>query len=329
MENMENLSTKELIDKFFEENNTDGNMRNRSKLERPELYEYEKKIGKQLVEMNDDELLDMFTIFFTSNGKYKLAQRSYEMITSMYRKFFDWYIDNVKIIKNPFSSQKLRGKSAIDYIRAASKADVFDKNAMENLIERIHESYERLDADYYEMFIRMFYEGFATGSEIASFKEKDFNVRAKAVFIDGKVIHLSDRTVQLLQQFDKLDEVDAHRGVYKLVRWEGSYVKFKTRESKIAEFNNGNLILRSQYIARLLINLGNEFDVNVNYRLLYLRGFYDWMVSQSDKETIDTMINSQRDAESNNKIMDYAAQYGFSEKNVTVVKRVLLPFVAV
>ena len=53
------ISTKQLLDEYFQEEAAKGRKlrRSRSQLDRPELYAYEQKIGKQLVEFDADDIL--------------------------------------------------------------------------------------------------------------------------------------------------------------------------------------------------------------------------------------------------------------------------------
>lgn len=69
MLNKAKISTKELFDMFFNEKDKENAKKTRPQIDRPEVYEYEKKIGKQLIEMDVDELFEMISSF-NGNRKY-------------------------------------------------------------------------------------------------------------------------------------------------------------------------------------------------------------------------------------------------------------------
>ena len=59
------ISTHELFDKFFEGKDPETVRKTRPQVDRPEVYAYEIKVGKQLVEMNEEELFAMICSFPT------------------------------------------------------------------------------------------------------------------------------------------------------------------------------------------------------------------------------------------------------------------------
>ena len=54
------ISTQELFKRFFENKDPETVRKTRSQVDRPEVYAYEEKIGKQLVDMNEDELFELY-----------------------------------------------------------------------------------------------------------------------------------------------------------------------------------------------------------------------------------------------------------------------------
>ena len=58
---MDKISTKALMDEFFKDKypSEDTRKKIQPQIDRHEVYAYEQKIGKQLVEMNVDELFEM------------------------------------------------------------------------------------------------------------------------------------------------------------------------------------------------------------------------------------------------------------------------------
>ena len=63
------IKTKELFDEFFTNYHSEAAKTNRTMVDRPEVYAYEEKIGKQLVDMSVDELLEMLRTFHDTQRK--------------------------------------------------------------------------------------------------------------------------------------------------------------------------------------------------------------------------------------------------------------------
>ena len=80
-------------------------------IDRHEVYDYEDKIGKSIFEMSVDEIIDMMKTFRRRGAqKSKLSTKTYDVICSLFRSFFSWYIDEVEVIKNPFNSPEFKAK---------------------------------------------------------------------------------------------------------------------------------------------------------------------------------------------------------------------------
>lgn len=333
----EEYTTKQLCDMYFATLPEDRAYRNRAHIDRKEVYEYEKKIGKRLAEMTSQEILDMMCTFinwsYTNQGseKYKLSYRSYIVMKSTYKLFFDWYIDNIKIIKNPINSPVFKNEAAIKYISEANQTSKFTRRSLDSIIQKLHDSKSQEDAEYLEMFLLFFYDGFAKSSEIVLLKEEHINFRWKTATFDGKTVHMSDRLIELIRKNHAMEVANAYRGTYDMLSWHGSYVKFKTRQrvnDPVNEFEDTTLTTRCEYVSRLISQVRKLCDVDFNYRVLYLCGFYDWMCSIAGKKKIDEMILSERSSEAAIKLQGYANDYGVTEQNMASLKAMLKPFAA-
>lgn len=184
------ISTQELFKRFFENKDPETVRKTRSQVDRPEVYAYEEKIGKQLVDMNEDELFEMICSFNNKKSSVrdgiKIGSGTFKKYISNFRLIFQYYIDNVAIIRNPFNSEKFKGIQA-DALLADNK-DRFTYKQLEKVIETLHSSYDREHADYYELVIRLFYDGFAEAQEIADLKEDQINFRKMEVRLPGRTI---------------------------------------------------------------------------------------------------------------------------------------------
>ena len=302
----------------------------RGQIDRPELYAYEKEIGKPLVDMESQEIAEMIKTFSNksfSNKVYKMSYRTYDTLLSILRDFFNWYIDNYEVIKNPCNDKKIKGRNVVALF--ADDVKIFDKDAMEEAIERIRNDQIEEYADYQEAIIRMFYEGFPEAIDIVNLKEDDVNHEKKTAIVKGREIQLSDRLYELLVKINHMDEYPAHRGSYLLLSYRGSYFKFPTRAKFEKEFNDRPPEYWAGHISRLFNrDIKNKLDININARTLYLRGFYDFMVDTVGKEETDRLIMSIRNSDDSRKIMSLAEEYGVVEQNVTTLKKVLMPFVS-
>lgn len=327
---MAKKDTASLLDEYFTTRPETTAKKIRGQIDRPELYAYEKEIGKPLVDMESQEIAEMIKTFSNksfSNKVYKMSYRTYDTLLSILRDFFNWYIDNYEVIKNPCNDKKIKGRNVVALF--ADDVKIFDKDAMEEAIERIRNDQIEEYADYQEAIIRMFYEGFPEAIDIVNLKEDDINHEKKTAIVKGREIQLSDRLYELLVKINHMDEYPAHRGSYLLLSYRGSYFKFPTRAKFEKEFNDRPPEYWAGHISRLFNrDIKNKLDININARTLYLRGFYDFMVDTVGKEETDRLIMSIRNSDDSRKIMSLAEEYGVVEQNVTTLKKVLMPFVS-
>lgn len=327
---MAKKDTASLLDEYFTTRPETTAKKIRGQIDRPELYSYEKEIGKPLVDMDSQEIAEMIKTFSNksfSNKVYKMSYRTYDTLLSILRDFFNWYIDNYEVIKNPCNDKKIKGRNVVALF--ADDVKIFDKDAMEEAIERIRNDQIEEYADYQEAIIRMFYEGFPEAIDIVNLKENDINHEKKTAIVKGREIQLSDRLYELLVKINHMDEYPAHRGSYLLLSYRGSYFKFPTRAKFEKEFNDRPPEYWAGHISRLFNrDIKNKLDININARTLYLRGFYDYMVNKVGQEETDRLIMSIRNSDDSRKIMSLAEEYGVVEQNVTTLKKVLMPFVS-
>ena len=82
------ITTKQLMEEYFAEQERQGKdvRRNQSQLDRPEVYAYEQKIGKQLVEFDADEILEMISTFQNKKNKFAYAEEGPKMSANSYKR---------------------------------------------------------------------------------------------------------------------------------------------------------------------------------------------------------------------------------------------------
>lgn len=326
---MAKISTKELFDNFFAEKASETAAKTRPQIDRPEVYEYEAKIGKQLVEMDVDELFEMVLSFNNNrgtSGAYSISYSSFSQIFSMYRSLFNFYIDNYEIIRNPFNDKRMKGTQAAQ--RLAQSKEPFTWKNVEEAISKVHENYEFNKANYIECILLLYYNGFSKAEEIASLTENMIDFKNKSVMLPGRILKLSDRCFELLTFVHGLTSLEGWKYDYLVKSWRGNYFKYIIRPKEEAGFDDrplseiANLINR-----RILTDVKKKFGLEINYRILYLLGFYDKVVERYGEERTYELITSVRNSKNTEDLMKIARDYGVVVDNVTVLKRLLRPFI--
>lgn len=321
-------TTKELLDLYFETIPETTAIKVKGQIDRPELYEYERTSGRKLEEFDAMDLIEFLKTINNSSFKdrqYKISYRSYDMILSLLRGFYDWYIDNVKIIKNPCNDKRIKGTAGMKLL--SDDREVFSTETMENIIDQVRNNApDEKNADYYESIIRLFYEGFPEAIDIVKLQTKDVDDEKKTATVRGKTLQLSDRLSALLKTVHDMDEFPAYRGHYVMVAFEDSYFRFPTREKNKDEIRTAEFY--ANYISRVFNQeIKQKLHLNINARTLYLCGFYDYMVKTIGKEHTKEILESLRNTEMTKELMTLAESYGVVEKNPTILKKLLLPFV--
>ena len=78
---------------------------------------------------------------------------------------------------------------------------------------------------------------------------------------------------------------------------------------------------------RILVDVKKKFGVDINYRILYLLGFYDTVVKTYGAERARELVLSVRNSEDAEDLMKLAREYGVVADNVSHLKRFLRPFI--
>lgn len=327
---MGKISTKELFDRYFDTISSEQAVKLRAQIDKPELYQYEMKIGKELIDMDVDDIFGLiFEMKNKRNGKevkYMIFHSSFDQFSSLLRNIFNYYIDNVEPIRNPWYDKRLKGTEATK--RLAQGRKPFRWEDVEKIISKIHAEHDEERADYIELILLMFYCGFSKAEEIVNLKESMINHRKKQVTLPGRVIQLSNRCYSLLVKFNKMTTFPAWRGEFILSSWNDSYFKFVIRPSQADEINNRPMNIMCNFLNRYItVNINNKYETMINYKILYLLGFYDFIVKKHGEANVERMITSYRNSEDVSELMTMASEYGLSVNNISHLKRELRPFI--
>lgn len=328
---MGKISTKELLDRFYESIEGTSMAKQRATLDKPELYAYEEKIGKELIDMDVDELFGLINeINNKKNGKdipFMTSHYSYDQLSVLLRAIFNFYIDTVELIKNPLYDKRMKGKEATKRLAQNKVALRFDY--VQGIIDKLHIDATEDRADYVELIMLLYYSGFENAEEIATFKGSAINHRNRTVSMPGRIVQLTDRCYELLQKFENLDALVEWRTFY-LKAYQDGYFKFIVQEKEIDKLDDRSLKTVAAAINRQIsVWVNQKYNTKINYSILYWLGFYDSIVKKYGEEKANEMLLSYRDSDDVTKLFDCAKSYGVKITNISHLKRFLRPFIQV
>lgn len=323
------ISTKELLDRYYE-NATEAQRKTRVSIDKPILYDYEEKVGKELIDMQVDDLCGLILEFKNKRkGKeieYMVSNPSIEQFSAILRSIFNFYIDNVEPIRNPFNRPEMKGIELVK--RLSQNKKPFRWAIVEDIIKKLHKDLEQDRADHIELIMLLFYNGFAKADDIVTLKADMINHHNKTVRLPERMVHLSNRCYELLMKFDKLDSIAGYRGDYLLLRWRDSFFKFIIMPSKEFKINDRPKTVMCDIINRTITkNVNDRYHTKINYRTLYMLGFYEFIVGKHGYEKTNEMIISYRNPDDVSELMSLAEEYGVQADNISHLKRDLRAFV--
>ena len=327
---MGKITTKEVLDGYYKSVAGTSAVLTRPQIDKAELYNYEIKIGKEFIDMDVDELFGLiFELKNKRKGKeisYMVSHSSYDQISTLFRAIFNWYIDNVEVIKNPLNDKRMKGKEATK--RLAKGRQAFRWDIVEDVIEKLHRDKDQDNADYIELIMLMYYNGFAKAEEIVKLQPEMIDHRNHAVKLPGRTIRLSERCYELLEKFHNMDEIEGWRGNFLMASWHNSYFKFIIRKSQEFKINERPMTAMCDILNRALsVNVNDKYDMKINYHILYLLGFYDFIVKKYGETKTDEMLVSYRNSDDVTALMGAAKEYGVDIDNISHLKRYLRPFI--
>ena len=322
------MTTKELLDRFFSEVYGGREHIYQNRLDNAKLYAYEAEIGKPLCQMNTAEVKEL--LFRLSNndfgkGKVNIAYRTYAGTLVLMKGFFDWYIENVEVIRNPCNGKDLTAST--NMAEFVDIDDLMTPEHMENAIRKIREERAEITADYWEAIIRMFYEGFPNALAITRCKTTDIDHELKTARLELVTIQLSHRLYELLKIINERDKMPFAKGYCALLSYHDSYFKFPVLKKRIEVYEELPETEFSGHITRVLNkDIRPYFDVTVNARILYYRGFYDWLCRKMGANEVKRIAAIDKDYIKSGVLSKFAREYGIVDKNVSSIKNALMPY---
>nr|DAY99147.1 MAG TPA: hypothetical protein [Caudoviricetes sp.] len=328
---MGKISTKQLISRYFKSIEGTPAEKQRAIIDKTELYDYEEKIGKELIDMDVDDLFGLINeLNNKKNGKdipFMTAHYSFDHLTVLLRAIFNFYIDTVEPIKNPLYDKRMKGKEATKRLAQGKETLRFDY--VQSIINKVHNDTTEDRADYVELIMLLYYSGFENAEEIATFKGSAINHRNRTVAMTGRTVQLTDRCYELLQKFEGIDELVEWRTYY-LTTYRGGYFKFIVQEKQLAEFDDRDIRSICNMINRQIsVYVNQPYNTKINFSILYWLGFYDSIVKKYGEEETNRMLLSFRNSDDVTKLMNCARDYGVKVDNISHLKRFLRPFVKV
>lgn len=330
---MGKISTRELLDRYYESVAGTSAVKTRAQIDRPELYAYEMKIGKELIDMDVDDLFGLIVELRNKRKgkeiKYMISHSSYDQLSTLLRSIFNFYIDNVQPIRNPLNDKRMKGKEAAK--RLAQGREPFRWAIVEDIIGKLHRDFDEDKADYIELILLLFYNGFAKAEDIVTLKADMVNHHNKTVKLQGRSapVYLSDRCYELLIKFNGLETIAGWRGDYILASWRDGLFKFIIRPSQKDKLNDRPKTAMCDIINRFIAtNVNDKYDTKINYHILYMLGFYEYIVGKHGEKRTNEMLTSYRDSEDVAELMSLAEEYGIQVDNISHLKRYLRPFIA-
>lgn len=325
------ISTRELLDAYYQ-SASKTMVTNRKCIDRPELYAYEMKIGKELIDMNAEDILGLIVELRNKRKgkevKYMISHSSFDQLSSILRGIFNFYIDNYELIRNPFNDKRIKGKEAIK--RLSEGKEPFRWSEVQEIITKLHRDYDEDNADYIELILLLFYNGFSRAKDIVVLKPDMINHYYRTVTFNNRTIRLSERCYNLLMKFNKMDSISGWRGDYVLSSWNGSVFKFVIRQSQEYKINERPQELMCDMINRVIsTKVNDKYDTKISYNMLYMLGFYEYIALKYGYKKTDEMILSHRDSESAAEITKLAKEYGVAFDNISHLKRYLKQYVSI
>lgn len=328
---MGKISTQQLISRYFKSIEGTPAEKQRAIIDKTELYDYEEKIGKELIDMDVDDIFGLINeLNNKKNGKeipFMTAHYSFDHLTVLLRAIFNFYIDTVEPIKNPMYDKRMKGKEATKRLAQGKETLRFDY--VQSIIDKVHNDATEDRANYVELIMLLYYSGFENAEEIATFKGSAINHRNRTVAMTGRTVQLTDRCYELLQKFEGIDELVEWRTYY-LTTYRGGYFKFIVQEKQLAEFDDRDIRSICNMINRQIsVYVNQPYNTKINFSILYWLGFYDSIVKKYGEEETNRMLLSFRNSDDVTKLMNCARDYGVKVDNISHLKRFLRPFVKV
>lgn len=329
---MAKITTKELMDRYFSDELPPSTIKMRTNVDRKEMYAYLNKLSDQmgkrveLVDLDVDQIYEMLLTYRKSSrpdDNRTLSLSTYSNLLSLYRSIFQWYSDNIELIKNPFLNKELRFDEAKR--RLSQHEETFTMETLQNIIDLVREDYknQKERADYIECILLLFYHGCQENEDIVDIREEDIDHENKTLIVRGVKRQLSDRCYELLVKVHNMTIMEGETRKAVFHDWNGSYFKFPSAFDK-QEFDakpkRAPIVTINNYFSR---KVGSKHNIKVSGYTIFYLGFYNYMVEKIGKERADYIIKSKMDGDATNQLMQLAEEYGINVLNPSQIRTCL------
>lgn len=328
---MGKIPTKVLLDEFFNTDTGKSRIRGRAALDTQNLYDYEMKIQKELIDMNPDELIDLIDYLVSKEGiDVNVATLStVQFIISLLKAIFNYYIGNYERIINPFTYNVELMSTTKIMEELCSRKKPYTWDYVQEVMNEVRNCESESRANYYESIFLLAYDGFSSLNEVITLKEGMIDHRTKTVALERRTIKLSDRCYELLVK------IHNYRGImdnprFTWIGWRDYYYSYCVKVRKQKEnYNTREISKFSTYLNSFIsgVNKKLSHDVYVDFSKLYRLGFYDFMVEKYGKDRTNHLITSVRNLQDADELLSTAKVYGWNTSNLTILKNDLRPFV--
>ena len=317
-------TTAELIDRFLDTYPPSTRAGYTSLFKLDVLEKFEKQYGKQLPDFTQEEIIEFLKACHDSalNKKNVPATNNTNSTATVYKKFFEWYIDNVRLIKNPVNSYVR--KAMVEYIESKARC-VLTKEEVFDAIERIPMTIDPDYANFCEMLIRLFYEGIRSLKDLFYTKYTAFNPDEKTIFYGGINLPISDRLCELLIKNDKETYVYIYKHELIAERWNGSLIKIFSREKDV---DNRPIESVATVLDKVYTTNFKQNGFNHDYKQVYYCGLYNRIVEAMGKEAADAVILSKNRMGDNESLKKVLYQLGERvDWGITALKKTLAMYI--
>lgn len=324
------MTTRELIDAYMRAEKSDKAIEKlRRQFDRPELYDYEQEIGKQLIEFNVADIKEFLLHRIKGYGGRIVSAPAIDTIASGYRNVVNWYNANfTPPVFNAWYDKSLRAKNL--FILVSETTDAYTTEDMENLFKKLRTVYREDRADYTELLIRLLYCGVPDTQRILTITAEDINDADHTVRMkDHSIVNLDERTYSLLKTVHDLPYIVGRNYNFAMVDWRGSYIKVIVRPKEAYNYDERELIVASAPLHKVIKcavrDTGSE--KNANYLTFYYLGFYDALVREFGRERANKMLVSMYDEGCTRDFHAFAARYNVPPKSYSQYRNKLIPYI--
>lgn len=289
------ITTRELLDKVYELYSPYKSSlvyTIQKMIDKPVLFDYEKEISTDLVDMSQDQLFGLINRILhhkqNKDGDHYLRMGSYDYVRHALYNIFEVYI-SIHPMANPMRSPVFV-KDNVRRILMQGKS-AFTWGTVENLLTELRYEYPPEHVEYIELIMQLFYCGFQTWSELINLEASQINHQTKTIVLPGRTIKLSDRCYALLINNQRMVSFKGNYKTFYFVPWRNKYLKYMMTASAADRINDKTEQSIHQYArtiyARSVLNGRAE---QINYSVLFNLGFYNYIVSKYGKERARSMI---------------------------------------